>query len=130
MAEMVKKDTGNDMAAVEQTRTAPSYVLRCDFVETENELLLYGDLPGVKPENLDLRFENDRLTIHGKVEPRHQDRELIYGEYGIGDYHREFEVYEEIDADKISAELNNGVLCVHLPKSEAVKPTRIEVKGG
>ncbi|MFW6171386.1 MAG: Hsp20/alpha crystallin family protein [Planctomycetota bacterium] len=130
MSEMVKKDAGSDMATVEQTRTGPNYILRCDLIETDDELLLYGDLPGVTPENLDLRFENDRLMIHGKVEPRHQDHELVYGEYGVGDYHREFQIFEQIDANKISAELNNGVLCVHLPKSEAVKPCRIEVKGG
>ena len=44
--------------------------------------------------------------------------------------YREFQIFEEVDAEKISADLKNGVLCVHLPKSESVKPHRIEVKGG
>lgn len=130
MTEMVKKDTGNEVATVERTRTGTTYVPRCDIVETDDELLLYGDLPGVKSENLDVRFENERLIIHGKVEPRHEDREFVYGEYGIGDYYREFQIFEEVDADKISADLKNGVLCVHLPKTEGVKPRRIEVKSG
>jgi len=128
MTEMVKKDTGTDVATVERTRTGTTYVPRCDIVETDDELLLYGDLPGVKSENLDVRFENERLIIHGKVEPRHEDREFVYGEYGIGDYYREFHIFEGVDAEKISADLKNGVLCVHLPKTEAVKPRRIEVK--
>lgn len=130
MNEMTKKDTGNEMATVERTRTGTTYVPRCDIIETDDELLLYGDLPGVTPENLDVRFENERLIIHGKVEPRHEDREFVYGEYGIGDYYREFQIFEGVDAEKISADLSGGVLCIHLPKAEAVKPRRIEVKGG
>jgi HSP20 family protein len=128
MSEMVKQETGTDVATAERTRTGTTYNPRFDIVETEDELVLYGDLPGVTPENLDVRFENERLIIHGKVEPRHQDHEFVYGEYGIGDYYREFQVLEGIDPEQISADLKNGVLCVHLPKSEAVKPRRIEVK--
>lgn len=130
MTEMVRKDTGTDVATVERTHTGTTYVPRCDIVETDDELLLYGDLPGVTPENLDVRFENERLIIHGKVEPRHEDREFVYGEYGIGDYYREFQIFEDVDTEKISADLKNGVLCVHLPKTETAKPRRIEVKAG
>jgi HSP20 family protein len=125
---MVKKDNGGEVATVERTRNGTTYTPRFDIVETDEELVLYGDMPGVAPQNLDVRFETDRLIIHGKVEPRHQDREFVYGEYGIGDYYREFQVVESVDAEKINAELDNGVLSVHLPKSEAVKPRRIEVK--
>jgi HSP20 family protein len=128
MAEMVKQENGGDVATVERTRPGTTYVPRCDIVETKDELLVYGDLPGVTPENLDIQFENDRLTIHGKVEPRHTDREFVYGEYGIGDFTREFQIFEDVDSGEISAELSNGVLCVHLPKSAAAKPRRIEVK--
>jgi len=130
MTEMVRKDTGTDVATVERTHTGTTYVPRCDIVETDDELLLYGDLPGVTPENLDVRFENERLIIHGKVEPRHEDREFVYGEYGIDDYYREFQIFEDVDTEKISADLKNGVLCVHLPKTETAKPRRIEVKAG
>ena len=130
MTEMVKKNTSGEMATLERTRSEASYAPRCDIIETEDELLLYGDFPGVSPENLDIRFENDRLVIQGKVELRHEEWEPLLSEYGIGDYYREFQVFEEVDAEKISADLKNGVLCVHLPKSESVKPHRIEVKGG
>lgn len=130
MTEMVKKNTGNEMATAERTRGTTSYVPRCDIIETDEELLLYGDLPGVSPRNLDVRFENERLIIHGKVEPRHQERESLCSEYGIGDYYREFQIFQQVDAEGISAELSNGVLCVHVPKSASVKPHRIEVKSG
>lgn len=130
MNEMVKKETGNEVVSAERTRTGTTYTPRFDILENDDELILHGDLPGVTPENLDLRFENERLIIHGKVESRHQDHEFVYGEYGIGDYYREFQVFDDVDPEKISADLKNGVLTVHLPKNEAVKPRRIEVKSG
>ena len=128
--EMVKRETGGDVATLERTRTATTFIPRCDIIESQDALIIYGDLPGVGPDDLDVQFENGRLMIHGRVAPRHQDREFLYGEYGIGDYYREFEIFEEIDPENISAELKNGVLCLRLPKSEAVKPRRIEVKQG
>ncbi len=100
---------------------------RFDILETDDELTLYGDLPGAGPEDLDIRFENDHLLVHAKVPPRHDGREPIYCEYGVGDYYREFRISEAVDAAKISAEMKNGVLTLHLPKSESVKPRRIEV---
>jgi HSP20 family molecular chaperone IbpA len=91
-------------------------------------MILYGDLPGVMPEDLDVRFENPMLTIHGKVSPRHNGIKLLHGEYGIGDFHRTFTMGEAVDTERISAELKDGVRTVHLPTSEKVKPRRIEVK--
>jgi HSP20 family molecular chaperone IbpA len=101
---------------------------RFDIWESEDEMVLYGDLPGVASEDLDIHFEKGDLKIFGRVAPRNVNIEPLYSEYGIGDFHRTFSVSEVIDAEKISAELKNGVLTVHLPKSEAVKPRRIEVK--
>ena len=105
-----------------------TYSPRFDVWENDDELVLYGDLPGVASEDLDIHFEKGELKIYGKVAPRNANVELLYGEYGIGDFHRSFSVSEAIDPEKISAELKNGVLTVHLPKREAVKPRRIEVK--
>lgn len=104
-----------------------TFVPRFDIWEGEDELVLYGDMPGVMTENLDIRFENRELSIHGKVAPRYNGR-YLRNEYGIGDFHRTFTVGESIDAENITAEMHNGVLMVHLPKSEKVKPRRIEVK--
>lgn len=114
--------------AVERTHGGMTYSPRIDIWENQDELTLFADMPGVKPEDLDVRFENHELTIHGKVAHRHQDMQFVYGEYGIGDFYRTFNIGEAIDAEKISAELQNGVLILHLPKTEAVKPRRIEVK--
>lgn len=123
-----KEEQPAEVATVERTRSGQTYSPRFDIWENDDELILYGDLPGVTPENLDIHFENRELTIHGKVEPRHAEINFLYGEYGIGDYYRTFTIGENIDGEKISAELSNGVLTLHLPKTEAVKPRRIEVK--
>jgi len=106
---------------------AVTYSPRFDVWENDDELVLFGDLPGVASEDLDIHFEKGELRIYGKVAPRNSV-ELLYGEYGIGDFHRSFTLSEAIDPERISAELKQGVLTVHLPKREAVKPRRIEVK--
>jgi HSP20 family protein len=111
----------------ERTR-GMTYSPRIDILETADELILYADLPGVVSEDLEIQFENGELTIHGTVAPRHENVNFLYGEYGAGDFHRTFSIGEMIDADRIVAELSNGVLTLHLPKADRVKPRRIEVK--
>jgi HSP20 family molecular chaperone IbpA len=122
------KQEQNSMTNVEQTREGMTFTPRFDIWETEDELLLYGDLPGVKAEDLDIQFEHNQLVVHGRVSPRHENQTFLYSEYGIGDFHRSFTIGESIDASKISAEITGGVLTLHLPKSDAIKPRRIAVK--
>jgi HSP20 family protein len=127
---LAKTERPNEMGTVERIRSGVTYTPRFDIFETDEELVLMGDLPGVAPEDLDIRFEDSVLTVDGRVAPRHEGHEALYCEYGIGDFRRSFNVGDAIDASKISAELKNGVLTLHLPKTEAVKPRRIEVKAG
>lgn len=128
--ELMKKQNDGNTAVAERTRQSVTYTPRFDIVESDGDLCLYGDLPGVTKDSLDIRFENGLLEVRGKVEPRHTGHEFVYGEYGIGDFYRSFTISEDIDAEKISAELKNGVLALHLPKTEAVKPRKIAVKAG
>jgi HSP20 family molecular chaperone IbpA len=104
------------------------YTPRFDVAETEDDLILYGDLPGVEANDVEIRFEDRELTVHGVVAPRNANVNHLRSEYGIGDFHRSFSVGEAIDADGISAELKNGVLTIRLPKSDVAKPKRIQVK--
>ncbi len=90
-------------------------------------MLLYVDLPGVKAEDIDVRFENRELRIRGKVRPAEAKPHLLMIEYGVGDYYRAFSVTDDIDAEKIRADLNDGVLTIYLPKAEALKQRRITV---
>lgn len=117
-------------AVPERIRGGRVYSPSVDIVELENELLLLADVPGVRPEDLEISYEQGQLTLHARVRPRQDpDRtEYLAREYGIGDFYRSFQVGEGIDAQKIEAELKDGVLTLHLPKAEAAKPRRIQVK--
>jgi HSP20 family molecular chaperone IbpA len=128
MSETVKRENPSDVAGAERTRQCATYSPRFDIWENDNELVLSGDLPGVEAESLEIRYEDKQLSILGRVVPRQTGVEYLYAEYGVGDFFRTFSVGEAIDSTKIAAELNGGVLTVHLPKTEAVKPKRIEVR--
>jgi HSP20 family molecular chaperone IbpA len=128
--EQQKQEQPSDVAGGEMTRDVNTYVPRVDILENENEILLYADMPGVEKDNLDIRFEDRQLTIHGIVELRQPEMNFVGGEYGIGDFYRTFAIGESIDVDNISAEIKNGVLALHLPKAESAKPRRIAVKAG
>jgi len=91
-------------------------------------LVFLCDMPGVKPDQIDLRFENGELTLHGHVSPRQANDNYRLWEYGVGDFYRSFSVGTELDANRISAEYKLGVLTVKLPKKEEIKPRRIQIK--
>jgi HSP20 family protein len=112
----------------EATRGGTYYTPRVDICESADELLLQCDLPGVKPQDVDVRFEKDELCLYGKAPPRQAPGEYVQCEYGVGDYYRSFTIGTEVDPAKISAEYRDGVLTVHLPKQEKLKPKRIAVK--
>lgn len=113
----------------ERTRDHRVYTPPVDIIEQKDGLLLLADMPGVEPKDLDIEYENGMLTLRGKVEPRERQgaRHLLY-EYGVGDYFRTFTLGEGIDVDKIEAEFKDGVVNLHLPKAEALKPHKIEIK--
>jgi HSP20 family molecular chaperone IbpA len=122
----VSNSAANPMA--EATRNTTYFTPRVDIIETEKELLIYADMPGALPHDIDLRYENGELTLRGKVEQREHAGNLVFGEFEVGDFYRAFQVHESIDASKIDAEFKNGVLIVHLPKQEHAKPKQVPVK--
>lgn len=114
--------------AVQPTREV-SFSPRVDIVENDDGLILFADLPGVRPEDAEVHYQNGELILHGKVARRYgEEARFLQGEYGVGDFHRTFSV-QDVEADRISAELKNGVLKVTLPKAEALKPKKIAVTG-
>jgi HSP20 family protein len=115
----------------ELTRSGVQFTPRVDIYETDKELLLFADIPGVKPDDVDLRFENGELLLHARVGQQEQaNRGQLLAEYEEGDFYRVFTINESIDSAKIHGECKNGVLTVHLPKVEAVQPRQISVKAG
>jgi HSP20 family molecular chaperone IbpA len=122
-------DRSQEVSEAQRTGSGVTYRPVVDVVEKADELMICADMPGVKPETIDIHFEDRTLTIHGRVEPR-QGAKTTYllQEYGVGDFHRVFQVSDVIDVTKIAAEYTNGVLMLHLPKVEAAKPRKIEVQ--
>jgi HSP20 family protein len=130
MADLALKHDGRgEMMAEEQTARAVTISPRIDLLESEDEFLLLADMPGVKSEDVDIRFEKGELTIHGRRHEAYPGKEAAFREYDGANFSRAFLVAETVAADRITAELKNGVLTVRLPKTEAVKPKKITVKG-
>jgi len=124
---LAQKDVAQESAA-ERLREGVTFTPRVDILETDKELLLIADLPGVRNEDVELRFEKGQLVLSGHVKPRLGDKQFVLREYEEGDFYRAFAIHESIDATKIEASCKQGVLTVHLPKVEAVKPRQITVK--
>jgi len=100
-----------------------------DIYEAPNGLVLIADLPGVTKDNLEVKVDDGLLTIQAKAADM-VPGEPVYREYELAGFFRQFEVVDDIDVEKIKAELKNGVLMLNLPLSEKAKPKRIEVKVG
>ncbi len=129
----LQKAGPNTPADTTETPARPAggvYAPRVDVVETDDDLLLYADLPGVKAEDVSLSCKGDELILHARCTPRRYGTEAAHVEYGVGDFYRAFTVTEQVDCSGIEASLKDGVLTVRLPKAEAVRPKRIAVKGG
>ena len=101
---------------VEKKDRAATVRPRVDILETGQEFLLVADLPGVNPGEVDLQFDKGELTLRGSRS----------GSWAV-EFERTFTVSDAVAADRIAAELKNGVLTVKLPKVEAVKPRKIAV---
>lgn len=119
--EVVKRDE-EQVERVEQKRT---YAPPVDIYEDKKEVLMFADMPGVELEDVNIHFEKNQLTMEGLcacLPDEENDPGFIYT--------RKFVLPGGIDADKISAELSKGVLTVHLPKHDSLRPRQITVKAG
>src|SRR5229473_7115101 len=113
---------GNDSAL---TTWSPAV----DIYETEHELVVKADLPDVNEKDLDIRVENNVLTIRGerKFENSVSEDNYLRIERACGAFSRSFSLPNTVDPDAIKAEYRNGVLTVHVPKREEAKPKQIKV---
>jgi HSP20 family protein len=100
-----------------------------DVYENQDELLLLADVPGATKDGINVHLDKGQLTIEAR-RPDETTGSPVAAEHRPCDYFRVFSVPQGIDASKIDAQLNQGVRRLRLPKAEAVKPRRIEVKTG
>ena len=115
-------------ATGESTRNVPVFIPAVDIYEKEGSLTLVADMPGVPPDNIDIDLDADQLTIRGTVPPQEENGKVLFREYTVGDYYRQFTLSNEIDREKIQASMKDGVLRLVLPKAEAAKPRKITVQ--
>src|SRR6202023_1926111 len=100
-----------------------------DIFETENELVVKADLPDVNPQDLDIRVENNILTIRGerKFEKKVNEDNYLRIERAYGSFSRSFALANSVKSESIKADYHNGVLTLSLPKREEAKPKQIKV---
>jgi HSP20 family protein len=99
-----------------------------DIYETENDVVLVADVPGLTKENLEIDIDNEELTIKGAFEEQDSGGQKLINECIYGEYYRAFTLGDVIDREKISAKLDDGVLTLTLPKVERVKPRKIAIE--
>jgi HSP20 family protein len=121
--------TKQEDRTLENVQARPAVAPRVDVFENKDELLLVADMPGVSEHNLDIHLEKEQLTISGRCDDE-TAATVMQREWRGADFRRSFVIPSGIDSGKVSAELKDGVLWLHLPKSERLKPRRIEVKAG
>lgn len=127
--EIQAKEKQEMSVPAEQTTPGPVFTPAVDIFETEKEITLLADLPGVKSDDLNIDLRDNTLTLTGDVSPweEAEENDLLI-EYEIGRFYRQFTLSEVIDQDKIDAQLNDGVLRLILPKVEKATPRKISVK--
>lgn len=124
--------TGTGTAAAPATDTRRDAVLtfqpNVDICDRGGEIVIVADLPGGRPGEIDVTFEDGVLSLHAVVPPRDLPGRQLRQEYGIGDYRRSFRLGEGFDASQIAADYRRGVLTIRVPRQAAVRPRKIEVR--
>jgi len=135
----------NDTTAVEKRQQASRDVERpdqrgrreeslippVDVIEDSGGITLRADLPGVPKDKLGLHVESDSLTIEGDMSvATPEGMQASYAEVSVPRFRRVFTLSKELDANKVSAELSNGVLTLRIPKTEHAQPRRIPINAG
>lgn len=121
--EMIKREE----SMPERRRQIPAVAPFVDIFENDNEILLQADMPGVDKKDITVNVDNGRLALGG-VRKIESSGATQWEEFESVEYQRTFSVPQSIEVGKIQAELKDGVLCLHLPKSEAARPRQIEIK--
>lgn len=126
--EMVVQEKKELTSEKEQTVPGKKYVPATDIVETDKELLVYMDMPGVDRKLVNIKLEKNVLAVDGQIDSEpYGDLKPIYSEYNIGHFTRRFELSNQIDQANIEARMNDGVLLLTLPKVPEQQPTAIQV---
>ena len=112
----------------ETTTPVRQFVPAADIYETEGDLRINLEMPGVEKENISVKVEDDTLSVEGRLDlAKYRGLQPLYVEYNIGTYVRSFRLSSKIDQTKITAEMKDGVLSLTLPQAEEAKPRVIKI---
>lgn len=124
-------DENRNLARDTQAPEEPALVPPVDVIEDASGITLYADLPGVPKEKLDVRVDGETLVIEAEMGlEMPKELEATHVEVSLPRYRRVFTLSKELDPDRLSAELRNGVLRLQIQKAEHARPKKIEVRAG
>ncbi len=126
----IVKSELNEAPSLVKSDERPTLVPVCDVYENKDEILVIADVPGIETDALKINLEKGELVLEAHRDGSAKEGTFLGAEWGTCDFRRRFSIPSGIDANKISAELKEGVMHLHLPKSEALKPRRIAVRAG
>jgi HSP20 family protein len=116
------------VAKEEKTIPGRYYIPYADIYETDDALAVVLEMPGVEKNDLNVALENDVVRVEGQIDfSKYKDMEPVYAEYNVGHYARSFVLSNKVDREKISANLEDGVLTLTLPKTKHVQPRKIAI---
>lgn len=126
--ELAVRDKQELVSKEEKTVPGRYYVPYADIFETDEALCVVMEMPGVEKKDLNVGLENDVLRVDGRIDFSNYDgMEPLYTEYNVGHYTRSFGLSSKVDRDGISAQLDDGVLTLVLPKAKEAQPRRIPI---
>lgn len=129
--ELQAKAKNEAATPAEQTRPGLVFTPEVDIFETDLDIIVLADMPGVAAEDLKIDLEDSVLTLSGDVRPWEEPSESdVLIEFEIGKYFRQFTLSDAIDQSKIKARLEDGVLRLTLPKAQKAVPRQITVTAG
>ena len=131
--EKTEEQTGTDSSSVESVNSESqvnTYLPRTDILDSETEVKIWAEMPGLDNESVNITLEKNVLTLEGKIKTPvfPEGYSLKINEYPVGNYRRTFKLGQEFNYEDIQAKMSNGVLCLTLPKSKDLGPKRINVK--
>jgi len=120
----------NALVGVADFESSSNWGLALDVAETNDEYIVKASIPGINPDDLDISYTANSLTIRGETKEEREVEEAKYHmrERRYGSFARSITIPSTVNADKIEANYDKGILTLHLPKAEESKPKRIEIK--
>lgn len=126
--ELAVRDKKELVTKEEKTTPGRTYLPFGDIYETDEALFVILEMPGVERKDFDVALENGVLRVDGRIDfTKYEGMEPVYTEYNVGHYTRSFTLSNKIDQEGISAQLEDGVLTLTLPKAKEMQPRRISI---